>query len=117
VNGKIPHLTSTIHPFAWQAPYISSGEILTHYVGVVRMLARVPHPEAGKAAIRFALVDFYAARRPQGRALVASNVQWRMYPVLLSAISSKLISFHPKGFMKGDMLFMPYVKSGFMKDD
>jgi hypothetical protein len=81
------------------------------------MLARVPHPELGKAAIRLALVDIYAAREPQGRALVASKIGWKMYPVLLSGISSKLISFHPKGFMKGDMLFMPYVKAGFMKDD
>lgn len=87
------------------------------YPGIVRMLVRIPHPDPDKAALLVALVDMYNPLQPKGRSIEAMHIKYKMYPVLLQDIRSKLVSCHPNGFMIGLKYFMPYVKSGFMASD
>ena len=81
------------------------------------MLVRIPHQDPDKAALRVAFVDMYNPLQPKGRSIEAVHIKYKMYPVLLQDIRSKLVSCHPNGFMNGLMHFMPYVKSGFMATD
>ena len=84
------------------------------YPGIVRILVRIPHRDPDKAALRIALVDMYNPLQRKGRSIEAQHLQYRMYPVILQDINSKLVTCHPHGFMNGLVHFMPYIKSGFM---
>jgi hypothetical protein len=84
-------------------------------VCLIRTLARIPHVEAGKPAMRVALVEMYSLMQSSGRALRANphNVEHKMYPVLLDNVDGKLVSVHPQGFMKaGTAFFLPYTNTG-----
>jgi hypothetical protein len=56
----------------------------------------------------------YNPLQRKGRSIEAKQLKYHLYPVLLQDITSKLVTCHPDGFMKGLMHFMPYIKSGFM---
>ena len=61
--------------------------------------------------LRIALVDLYNTKKSSGRYIRAGALKEACYPVLLEHIQGKLVSFHPSGFMVGDMFFMPYTHS------